>query len=134
MSVNVTMPKLGMTMKVGKVSRWYKNEGDSVEKGENLFEVETEKITNRVESPETGILFQVVVPEGTTVPVGTILAVIAQAGEQPEKVEGLQASEVVEMKAEAGKPQVAEAETGPVEKKANIVNPIRSPSGKRVGC
>ena len=37
MSVNVTMPKLGMTMKVGKVSKWYKEEGDSVEKGENLF-------------------------------------------------------------------------------------------------
>ena len=73
MSANVTMPKLGMTMKVGKVSKWYKKEGDSVEKGENLFEVETEKITNKVESPETGILFQVVVPEGTTVPVGAIL-------------------------------------------------------------
>ena len=117
MSVNVTMPKLGMTMKVGKVSKWYKNEGDSVDKGENLFEVETEKITNKVESPASGILFQVVVPQGTTVPVGTILAVIAQAGEQPERIEGLQAGEVVEMKAEAGKPQAAETETGPVEKK-----------------
>ena len=64
MSVNVTMPKLGMTMKVGKVSKWYKNEGDSVEKGENLFEVETEKITNKIESPGSGILFQIVVPNG----------------------------------------------------------------------
>ena len=44
MSANVTMPKLGMTMKVGKISKWYKNEGDSVDKGENLFEVKTEKI------------------------------------------------------------------------------------------
>ena len=77
MSINVTMPKLGMTMKKGKVAKWYKNEGDLVEKGEDLFEVETEKITNKVESPGSGILFQVVVPAGTTVPIGTILAVIA---------------------------------------------------------
>ncbi len=65
MSVNVTMPKLGMTMKVGKVSKWYKNEGDSVEKGENLFEVETEKITNKVESPETWRLILPGIPCGS---------------------------------------------------------------------
>jgi pyruvate dehydrogenase E2 component (dihydrolipoamide acetyltransferase) len=64
-----------------------------------------------------------VVPEGTTVPVGTILAVIAQAGEQPERIEGIQAGEVVEMKAEAGKPQAAEAETVPVEKKRILSTP-----------
>ncbi len=133
MSVNVTMPKLGMTMKEGKVSKWYKHEGDSVEKGENLFEVETEKITNKVESPETGILFQVVVPEGATVPVGTILAVIAQAGEQPERIEGIQAGEVVEMKAEAGKPQAAEAETVPVEKKRILSTPSARRLAKELG-
>ena len=128
MSVNVTMPKLGMTMKVGKVSKWYKNKGDPVEKGENLFEVETEKITNKIESPGSGILFQVVVPEGSTVPVGTILAVIAQAGEQPERIEGIHAGEVVEMKAEAGKPPSAKAETGLVEKKRILA----TPSARRV--
>ena len=128
MSVNVTMPKMGMTMKVGKVSKWYKHEGDAVEKGENLFEVETEKITNKIESPGTGILFQVVVPEGSTVPVGTILAVIAQAGEQPERIEGIQAGEVVEMKAEAGKSRSAKAETGLVEKKRILA----TPSARRV--
>ena len=133
MSVNVTMPKLGMTMKVGKVSKWYKKEGDSVEKGENLFEVETEKITNKVESPDSGILFQVVVAEGNTVPVGTILAVIAQAGEQPERIEGIQAGEVVEMKAEAGKHGAAEAETGPVEKKRILSTPSARRLAKELG-
>jgi len=128
LSVNVTMPKLGMTMKVGKVSKWYKNEGDPVEKGENLFEVETEKITNKIESPGSGILFQIVVPEGSTVPVGTILAVIAQAGEQPERIEGIHVGEVVEMKAEAGKPPSAKAETGLVEKKRILA----TPSARRV--
>jgi len=94
--VNVTMPKWGLTMKEGKVTRWFKKEGEPVEKGEDLFEVETEKITNRVEAPGSGILFQIVVPEGTTVPVGTILAVIAEPGEQPDRIEGLQMGEVVE--------------------------------------
>lgn len=112
-----------MTMKVGKVSKWYKKEGDTVEKGENLFEVETEKITNKVESPETGTLFQIVVAEGTTVPVGTILAIIAQAGEQPERIEGVQAGEVVEMKAAAAKPRAAEAQTGPLQKKRILSTP-----------
>ena len=133
MSVNVTMPKLGMTMKVGKVSRWYKNEGDSIEKGENLFEVETEKITNKVESPESGILFQIVVTEGMTVPVGTILAVIAQAGEQPERIEGLQSGEVVEMKPGAEKPQAAGAESGPVEKKRIFSTPSARRLAKELG-
>lgn len=128
MSVNVTMPKMGMTMKVGKVSKWYKNEGDSVEKGENLFEVETEKITNKIESPGSGILFQVVVPAGETVAVGTILAVIALAGEKPERIEGIQAGEVVEMKAEAGKAPSAKAETELEEKKRILA----TPSARRV--
>jgi pyruvate dehydrogenase E2 component (dihydrolipoamide acetyltransferase) len=127
------MPKLGMTMKEGKVSKWYKSEGDSVEKGENLFEVETEKITNKVESPESGILFQVVVAEGNTVPVGTILAVIAQAGEQPERIEGLQAGEVVELSAETERPGAADAQTGPAEKKRILSTPSARRLAKELG-
>lgn len=96
MSVNVTMPKLGMTMKTGKVSKWHKNEGDQVRAGEDLFEVETEKITNKVEAPVTGILFQIVVPAGTVVPVGAIVAVIAEPGEQPARIEGIQTGDVSE--------------------------------------
>lgn len=96
MAIHITMPKWGLTMKQGKVTKWFKKEGDSVQKGEVLFEVETEKITNKVEAPASGILFQIVVQEGTTVPVGTILAVIAEPGEQPERIEGMQLGEVME--------------------------------------
>ena len=96
MSVNITMPKWGLTMKEGKVTKWFKNEGDPVQEGEELFEVETEKITNKVEAAGTGILFQIVVPVGTTVPTGTIVAVIAEPGEELERIEGLQMGEVVE--------------------------------------
>jgi len=111
LSVHVTMPKLGLTMKEGKVSKWYKSEGDAVEQGQDLFEVETEKITNRVEAPSGGTLFQIVVPAGTTVPVGTVLAVIAEAGEQPERVEGMPISG--EPPAPAAAPEKAPAASAP---------------------
>ncbi|OEU61435.1 MAG: dihydrolipoyllysine acetyltransferase [Desulfobacterales bacterium S5133MH16] len=133
MSINVTMPKLGMTMKEGKVAKWYKNEGDLVEKGEDLFEVETEKITIKVESAGSGILFQIVVPAGTTVPIGTILALIAEDGEQPERIEGIQAGEVVEMDSDSAKPQSAEAETGPKEKKRILATPSARRVAKELG-
>lgn len=95
MAINITMPKWGLTMKEGKITKWFKQEGDPVKKGEELFEVETEKITNKVEAVASGILFQIVVTMGTTVPVGTIVAIIAELGEQPKRIEGVQMSEVV---------------------------------------
>ena len=85
MATEVVMPKWGLTMKTGKVSRWFKSEGDPVRKGEALFEVETDKITNAVESPGNGVLFQIVVPTGETVAVKTVVAVLAQPGETPER-------------------------------------------------
>ncbi|MBZ4659787.1 MAG: pyruvate/2-oxoglutarate dehydrogenase complex, dihydrolipoamide acyltransferase component [Desulfacinum sp.] len=88
MAVEVLMPKWGLTMTEGKITRWFKAEGDPVAQGEPLFEVETSKITNSVEAPATGILFQILVPAGETVPVKTVVAVIAQEGEQPERREG----------------------------------------------
>lgn len=89
MAIEVVMPKWGLTMKEGKISRWFKAEGDSVMKGEPLFEVETSKITNSVEAPADGVLFQIVVPAGETVPVRTVVAVLAQLGEQPERREAV---------------------------------------------
>lgn len=87
-AINITMPKWGLTMKQGKLTKWFKEEGDTVEKGEDLFEVETEKITNVVESPASGTLFQIVVPAGTVAATGAVLAILAEAGEQPERVAG----------------------------------------------
>ncbi len=88
MATDILMPKWGLTMKEGKVSRWLKTEGDVVHKGEAIFEVETDKITNTVEAPADGVLFQIVVPAGETVAVKTVVGVLAAAGETPEKKDG----------------------------------------------
>lgn len=104
MAVYITMPKWGLTMKEGKVSKWFKEEGSEIRKGEDLFEVETEKITNKVESAADGILFQIVVQVGVTVPVGTILAIISEPGEEPERIDGFRIGEVSEADALESQP------------------------------
>jgi pyruvate dehydrogenase E2 component (dihydrolipoamide acetyltransferase) len=73
-------------MKTGKIARWHASEGDSVKAGQPLLEVETDKITNTVEAPGDGVLFQIVVPAGNVVPVMTIIGVIAAPGETPERI------------------------------------------------
>jgi pyruvate dehydrogenase E2 component (dihydrolipoamide acetyltransferase) len=88
MAVEVIMPKWGLTMKEGKLARWLKNEGENVQAGEPLFEVETDKITNSVEAPADGVLAQIVVPAGETAPVQAVLGVIAAPGEKVERVSG----------------------------------------------
>jgi pyruvate dehydrogenase E2 component (dihydrolipoamide acetyltransferase) len=97
-SVEVTMPKWGLTMEEGIVSKWFKDPGEPVEKGEPLFEVETEKITNTVESPASGLLHQIVVQQGSKVAVGTVLAVLAEPGESPAPVEAGKAGTAAQAK------------------------------------
>ena len=81
MSTPLTMPKLGLTMNTGVISRWNKKEGDAVAKGEILMVVATDKLTFDVESPVEGTLLKILVPEGKDVPVGELLAYLGQAGE-----------------------------------------------------
>ena len=126
MAVEVLMPKWGLTMKEGKVSKWLKAIGDTVARGEDLLEVETSKITNKVESPGDGILHQIVVPAGETVPVMTLLAVLAEEGETPEPREA-----VVMADGEEGKPgTAAQAAEGKTPKKAGFVP--ASPAARRL--
>jgi pyruvate dehydrogenase E2 component (dihydrolipoamide acetyltransferase) len=87
MPVNVVMPKLGLTMKEGRVDRWLKKVGDIVKKGEEIVEVSTDKITNVVESPNDGILAKILVNEGEIVPVATPIGIITAEGEKLEEVE-----------------------------------------------
>jgi pyruvate dehydrogenase E2 component (dihydrolipoamide acetyltransferase) len=77
----VTVPKLGLTMTEGTVVEWIKKEGDSVEKGKPLFSLDTQKVTVEVESPVAGVLRRIIAPEGTTVPIGGLVAIITDPNE-----------------------------------------------------
>lgn len=75
----VTMPRAGQSMEEGTILRWCKREGDAVSRGEVLLEIDTDKATVEVEAADGGIVRKILVPAGTTVPVLTPIAVIADA-------------------------------------------------------
>lgn len=88
MAKTIIMPKFEMAQETGTVSRWLKNEGDRVEKGEAILEVETDKVNMEVESPAGGILAGINVGPGDTVPIGRVIAYILEPGEElPEEPE-----------------------------------------------
>ena len=80
---NVTMPQLGETVADGTVTKWFKKVGDTVVKGEPLFEVSTDKVDTEIPSPANGVLTKILVDEGVTVDVGTVLAVIGDGSDEP---------------------------------------------------
>lgn len=81
MVTKVVMPRLSLTMKEGTVGKWYKKEGDNVEKGEPIVEVLSEKATYDLEAPASGILRKILVQEGVDVPVNEVLAVVTATDE-----------------------------------------------------
>lgn len=83
MSVEVVMPQMGESITEGTVSKWLKNVGDTIEKDEPILEISTDKVDAEVPSPGAGVLLEVRAAEGETVEVGTVVAVIGSAGEQP---------------------------------------------------
>ena len=81
MATEVTMPKMGLSMKTGTMGKWLKKEGDVVKKREAIVEIMTDKITNKVEATDDGVLLKIVAQKGEKIPVGGLLAVIGEAGE-----------------------------------------------------
>jgi pyruvate dehydrogenase E2 component (dihydrolipoamide acetyltransferase) len=81
MVTNILMPKLSLTMKEGTVGKWYKKEGDHVEKGEPVVEVLSEKATYDLEAPASGILRKIIIEEGVDVPVSAPIGIIGLADE-----------------------------------------------------
>jgi len=80
---NVILPKLGLTMDEGTVTAWRKQIGDRVTAGEMLFEVETDKVTMEVEAPSSGYLRTILIGDGETVPVATVIGLIADSLDEP---------------------------------------------------
>lgn len=92
MSVEVVMPQMGESITEGTVSKWLKAVGDKIDKDEPILEISTDKVDAEVPSPGAGVLLEVRYPEGETVEVGTVLAVIGVEGETPAASTGSQVS------------------------------------------
>lgn len=86
MATDVLMPRLSVAMKEGTVGKWYKKEGDAVEKGEPIVEVVSDKATYDLEAPASGVLRKILIEAGVDVPVSTVLAVITALDEQISEV------------------------------------------------
>jgi len=79
----VILPKLGLTMDDGRLIAWHKKEGDRVEKGEVLFEVETDKANMEIEASASGVLRRILLPAESSAPVATVIALIADTVDEP---------------------------------------------------
>ena len=78
--MDILMPQLGETVAEGKITKWFKSAGDAVKPGDNLFEIETDKVSMEVPATEAGVLNEIRVTEGEVVPVGAVVGVIGAAG------------------------------------------------------
>ncbi|MEY7999897.1 2-oxo acid dehydrogenase subunit E2 [Clostridium sp. Mt-5] len=121
MSCIEVMPKLGLTMTEGTLVNWHKSEGEKIEKGEILFEVETDKLTNEIEAKEGGVLRKVLVEEGETVKCLVPVAVIADENE-----------DISELLKQAGS-QNGESEKEEEEKQPKVQTPAKTAEPVKVG-
>jgi len=113
----VKLPRLGQGMESGTIVKWLKSEGERVEKGDPLYELDTDKVTQEVEAEASGVLLKIAIPEGE-VPVGRTIAVIGEEGEQVE---------LSENGASEQPPPAAETEVQTVE------TPAREPEAASIG-
>jgi pyruvate dehydrogenase E2 component (dihydrolipoamide acetyltransferase) len=106
MAKTVVMPQMGYDMDAGTLLRWLKQEGDTVERGDPIAEIETDKVNIEIEAFESGVLRKMLITEGTTVPVGEAIAIIGTADEPIESANG--ATAPAQAPAEAAPVEVAE--------------------------
>src|SRR5262245_44446266 len=83
LATDVVMPQMGESIAEGTIVRWIKKVGDPIDKDEPLFEISTDKVDAEIPSPGAGILLDIKVKEGETVPVNSVVATIGAAGEKP---------------------------------------------------
>ncbi len=83
--MDIIMPKMGESVNEGTIIKWHKKVGDSVKRDEIIFEISTDKVDTEIPAPESGILSEILVKEGETVEVGTVVAKIQTSGEAPKE-------------------------------------------------
>jgi pyruvate dehydrogenase E2 component (dihydrolipoamide acetyltransferase) len=130
MANEVKLPRLGQGMESGTIVKWLKSEGDQVEKGEPLYELDTDKVTQEVEAEVSGVLLKIAVPEGEA-PVGQTIAVIGEQGESVQEADApASAQEVAEDEQEEGSPgaqREAERERGREASASDRATALREP-------
>lgn len=148
MATEITMPKLSDTMTEGTLAAWRKNPGEWVERGDIIAEVETDKATMELECFDSGVLLEISVKAGETVPVGTVIARIGKAGEaaapppaektaHPETMEtGVPPGEPIPVTPQTIRPPAAapaEPPLAPMEKAAPMVRRLARERGIDLG-
>ncbi|PIW31265.1 MAG: pyruvate dehydrogenase complex dihydrolipoamide acetyltransferase [Rhodospirillales bacterium CG15_BIG_FIL_POST_REV_8_21_14_020_66_15] len=129
MPINILMPALSPTMTEGTLAKWHKKEGDAVEAGDVIAEIETDKATMEVEAVEEGVLGRIVVPEGTAdVAVNSVIALLLEEGEDTSALDGADTSggRAPALAAEPAKPEPAAAAPAPTP------TPQPKPAGERL--
>ncbi len=131
--MEVVMPKMGESVSEGTIIKWLKQEGDKVEQDEIIFEISTDKVDTEIPSPVDGVLQQIKVPEGETVEVGTVVAVINENGESsgsaaPAKEEAPRKVEVTEDKSESKEEKEEEIREETEKKEPEVQETSAAPS------
>ncbi len=131
MATNVTMPQLGESVTEGTVGKWLKQKGDKVAKYEPLVEIITDKVNSEIPSPAEGTLLDILVPEGETIKVGTLMAVIGNAGEtstptlpRAQGRENAHAAPTIEQMPTAAPAQPTSQPTTPSTSKSTRLSPV----------
>ncbi len=125
MAVEVVMPKFGLTMIEGTIQKWFKAEGEPINTGEPLFEVETEKVLYEVEAPAAGTVAKLLYPIEAVVAVGLPVAVIAEPGENVAEVAA---------RYDGGAPAAQAAAASPPPAAESPAPTVASASGRREGA
>src|SRR5213594_1772198 len=119
MATEIKLPRLGQGMESGTIVRWLKSEGEPVEKGEPLYELDTDKVTQEVEADASGVLLRIAVQEGE-VEVGHTIAVIGKEGEDIPAEAGASAGEETPAPEPKAKASTDGARTAPAPAGARI--------------
>jgi len=130
MATEIKLPRLGQGMESGTIVKWLKSEGEAVEKGEPLYELDTDKVTQEVEADASGVLLRIAVQEGE-VEVGRTIAIVGEAGEDVPEPEAAKVDESPQEEGSPGAAREDERERGRQASADEAVTEIREPVSSR---
>jgi pyruvate dehydrogenase E2 component (dihydrolipoamide acetyltransferase) len=128
MPIKLTMPRLSDTMEQGTIIKWNVKEGDALMSGDVVADIETDKATMEMQVFDDGVMAKIVIEEGKQVPVGTLIAVVAAEGEDPDALKIQELTDAPEPAAEA-----PEAAAAPVTNADQTETPSSAPEARAAG-